>query len=138
MPGNRCALYLPGHTVHFIQARHGWEERRPVVPGRLVAVDATLVIVRLGGRERRFRNHEPQRLRAAAEEAGGAVGVQEGLSLLSVRQEDRWPMFSIADAGVPWRACLREEEDPGPVTSDEMARRILDRGGGYWRPGGVA
>jgi hypothetical protein len=138
MPGSRCALSLPGHSVHFIQARHSWEKRRPVVPGRLVAVDGTLVVVRLGGRERRFRNHEPQTLRAAAEEAGGAVGVQEGLSLLSVRRADRWAMFSIADAGVPWRACLREEVEPGPITSLEIARRILDRGGGYWRPDGVA
>jgi hypothetical protein len=133
-PVRRCALYSPGHTVHFIQARHGWEERRPKVPGRLVAVDGNLIVVRMAGRERRYRNHEPERLRSAAERAGGEVILQAGLALLTVPHEGGGYVFSIADADEPWRACLVEEDDPGPLTTAEIARRILDRGGGYFRP----
>ena len=131
-----CALYLAGHTVHFIQARHGWEERKPRVPGRLVAVEGNLVVVRVGQREARYRNHTPARLRAAAERAGGEVLVQQGLSLIWVPREGGASVFSIARAELPWRDCLEEEDAPAPLTTQEVAERVLERGGGYFRPAG--
>ena len=107
------------------------------MPGRLVAVDGNLIVVRLAGRERWYRNHEPARLRSAAERAGGEIVVQEGLSLLTVRREGGGYVFSIANADETWRDCVAEEHDPGPLSAEEMAERILDRGGGYLRPAGA-
>jgi hypothetical protein len=129
-----CALYIPGHTVHFIQARHGWEERRPRLPARLIAVEGNLVVVRVGSYERRYRNHEPDRLRAAAERAGGEVLVQAGLSLLWIPHEGGDSLFCIADADLPWRECLVEDDAPGPLSTKEVVERLLERGGGVFRP----
>lgn len=67
----RTNLNAPGHTVHVIQARHGWEERKPMVPGRLLAVEENLIVVRTAGRERRS---SPQpRLRAGSSTAAAAT-----------------------------------------------------------------
>src|SRR5688572_26662113 len=66
-PPRRCALYVPGHAVHFIQARHGWEQPELRKAARLVAIEGNLLVFQLRRGERRYRNHEPERLAEAVE-----------------------------------------------------------------------
>jgi hypothetical protein len=126
----RCALYLPGHTVHFIQARLGWEEPESREPARLVAIEGNLLVVRVGSKERRYRNHEPERLGEAAERFGPEVMVQESLHLLLLPSDTGDLCFCIARAHEPWRECVAERPS-GPLDA-ESAVDLLERFGGFY------
>ena len=78
-----CALYKPGHRVHFIQAKLGWEGNRTEYrTGTLFSVeDDGWITVEVDGDVLRFWNHEPERARICFEQAGGHVGLP-GHSLL--------------------------------------------------------
>jgi len=72
-----CALYKPGHQVHFIQAKLGWQENRANYrTGKLLSVeDDGWIAVEVGGELLRFWNHQPERARWCFEQSGGRIGL---------------------------------------------------------------
>lgn len=71
-----CALYTPGHQVHFIQAKLAREEPEGYRTGTIVSVqDDGWVTVELDCQTRRFWNHDPSWVRRCIEESGGHVGL---------------------------------------------------------------
>jgi hypothetical protein len=93
----QCRSYLPGHTVHWIQARKADEDRTGREPGEVVETGEGWLIVRLDdGTHRRFGNHDIPRLERLLEEHGTRVVVQErwrvlwlGSHLISISALDR-------------------------------------------------
>ena len=72
-----CALYTPGHRVHFIQAKLGWEEDPAKYrTGTLLSVeDDGWIAVEVDGEVLRFWNHEAERARKCFEESTGRVAL---------------------------------------------------------------
>lgn len=123
-----CGLFLPGHMVHFIQARHGWEDRDGHEHGVLRAVDGTLLTVAFGDREQRLRNHETARMEAIAERLGPRVVYQRRLGLLSFPRPSGSLLFCVADADAEWRPC-GGGSGAGPADAAEALDALLNRGG---------
>lgn len=126
----RCGLYLPGHEVHWIQAKKSAEERTPPERAKLVAVEGDdLVVVRMVGlREYRcYHSHEVPRLVEAAGGFERAVEVQQRWGIL-------WTgggRFCVCRYGREWSPC---PETPltlpaGPVGAEELVRLVRERGG---------
>jgi hypothetical protein len=127
-PGIECALYHPGHRVHWIQVIGASLPRDPR-GGRIVSIAGGIITVDLDGEERRFRNHTTRRLRALVEELGLDVVVDQPRALLKVPLPDRGSLkcFSIADAGKPWHRCRFDQLtqfDP-----EALAKRSITHGG---------
>jgi hypothetical protein len=131
---SRCTLYVPGHTVHFIQAIHSAGEPRRPRSGHIVEIGSGVVTVDLGGELRRFRNHETARIRDLVRERGPEVNVDEGWSILRVPKSDGAYCFSIASADEPRRRCLTDEQTRFDV---EGIRQRLISHGGFVVPGRV-
>src|SRR5579872_1480249 len=74
-----CALYTPGHQVHFIQARLAWEtDPANYRNGTLVSVeDDGWITVEVDGEVLRFWTHDPARARECFEASAGRVGLPE-------------------------------------------------------------
>lgn len=90
-----CRSYRPGHTVHFIQARHAAEYPDPVPV--LASVDTAgqiLVTDQTGGL--RLHNHSPARVAAALDRSGGRAELVRAKSVLGVPQIRGGALFSIA------------------------------------------
>jgi hypothetical protein len=95
-----CGLYLPGHQVHWIQARLEREnqENRPDT-GRVVDVrNDGAVGIDLDGEERRLWNHQPDRLAEAASQ-----------SALIVRHQPTWGLLQVGNTVSGYLFC-----DAGP------------------------
>ena len=95
-----CALYKPGHQVHFIQAKLGWEQdpanRRT---GTLISVqDDGWISVDVDGEVLRFWNHAPARARKCFQESGGRVGLP-GHCLLHAPTEAGNHCFCVSTDG---------------------------------------
>lgn len=102
-----CRSYRPGHTVHFIQARHAAEHPDPVpVLASVDAAGAILVTDESGGL--RLHNHGPARAAAALARSGGRAELVRAKSVLGVPQIRGGAMFSIA-VDQRWSPCT-----PGP------------------------
>lgn len=90
-----CRSYRPGHTVHFIQARHAAEYPDPVPV--LASVDTAgqiLVTDQTGGL--RLHNHSPARVAAALARSGGRAELVLAKSVLGVPSTRSGALFSIA------------------------------------------
>lgn len=128
----RCALYLPGHTAHPIQARLGWEDETPGEDGRLRNIEGNELVIEFEGGERRFRNHEAQRLAAVAERLGERVVYRARLGLLRFSQPAGARiggfLFCVAVAEATWRECV-SEAPRGPATVEQIAHATLNHGG---------
>jgi hypothetical protein len=120
-----CDLYIPGHMVHWIQARLAWEHPREW--GVLDEVQERVITVRFSDRIARYRNHQVEALLDVAEH-GSSVLVSARYGTLSVPSDhgSLW-CFCIADADEPWRACSVAPE--GPVSYEDLVDRLEDRGG---------
>ncbi|HZD65463.1 MAG TPA: hypothetical protein VE152_05150 [Acidimicrobiales bacterium] len=128
-PAKHCGLYIPGHTVHFIQAkRSSREEEYPPASGEVTGMEGNMITVALADGTHRYRNHEVPRL---AEILGGTTGpvvVQWGLHLLKVAGDrGSWYCFAIADADEPWRPC--DSEPLGSADPRSVVERLLTHGG---------
>src|SRR5690625_3806125 len=98
-----CRSYRPGHTVHFIQARHAAEHPDPVpVLASVDAAGAILVTDESGGL--RLHNHGPARAAAALARSGGRAELVRAKSVLGVPQIGGGAMFSIA-VDQRWSPC---------------------------------
>ncbi|HZJ50400.1 MAG TPA: hypothetical protein VFF07_06000 [Actinomycetota bacterium] len=73
-----CGLYIPGHDVHWIQAKRGWsDEVNLPAPGHLVEVwPDGLVVVEIDGHVRRLWNHDPERLENLVARSLGEISHQ--------------------------------------------------------------
>ncbi len=129
-----CDLYLPGHLVHFIQAKKAWESGDPVRWGRFERVDeGCLVVCFLDGRGR-YRVHRPAEVGRVAE-AGDKVRVSERWRVASIsRRFEQLLAVCIALPDDPWRPCRLAPQEP--ASCDGPAERI-DHRGGFVAPGSV-
>ena len=124
-PQPECDLYIPGHRVHFIQARLSWEHPREW--GVLEGVRAQVITVRFPDRVARYRNHEVEALLDIAE-PGSSVLVSERYGTLGAPTGGgSLGCFCIADADESWRACSVAPGDP--VSYQDLVDRLEDRGG---------
>jgi hypothetical protein len=120
-----CDLYIPGHMVHWIQARLAWEHPREW--GVLEGVQGQIITVRFSDRIARYRNHQVEAVLDVAED-GSSVLVSTRYGTLNVPSDhgSLW-CFCIADADEPWRAC--SIAPMGPVSHQDLVDRLEDRGG---------
>ena|SRR5271157_3565545 len=120
-----CDLYIPGHMVHWIQARLSWEHPREW--GVLEEVQGQVITVRFSDRMARYRNHQVEAVLDVAE-PGSPVLVSTRYGTLSVPSDhgSLW-CFCIADAERPWRSCSVAPGDP--ASYQDLVDRLEDRGG---------
>jgi hypothetical protein len=119
-PGH-CELYIPGHSVHWIQAKHSFGE--PHRDGRLTDAEDNVITVDFGDEVKRYRNCDPERLWEILG-IGHSVRVCEGYSIL--RAWNNY-VFCIVDADEPWVPC-----DYSPLTSatpEALVKRMETHGG---------
>lgn len=125
----RCTLYAAGHTVHWIQALHSAnkpEVARRTRTGTLIAVDGEVLMISFGadGEPERFRNHEPERLRAIARRLPTAVSLNDQYCLLRVGTY----CFSVKQAtSGPLGRC--PVDDPPDSSPETLAERTRTHGG---------
>jgi hypothetical protein len=122
----KCALYRPGHQVHFIQAKLSWEgDPLKYRSGSLVSVeDDGWITVEVDGAEVRVWNHEPARARHRIEAAGGLVVLREP-HILATPSADGNALFSISETVT---ACVppSAEADNSPAG---LHKQVLTHGG---------
>jgi hypothetical protein len=138
---HRCALYTPGHNVHFIQARLAWENPAAYVRGEVLAIDDAIVVATEHGDVRRFRNHDLHRFARIVDDVGLGVTLCDRGVLRIDRHPSGGFMFCIApDAGQSLAPCLGPDAVPPPpsnLSPEALAKYLLERarseGGGVAR-----
>jgi hypothetical protein len=123
-----CDLYVPGHLVHFIQAKKAWESDDPVRWGRFEGVDDGCLVVRfLDGYAGRYRIHRPSEVvRVAAR--GEKVRVSERWRFASIsRRFEQLLGVCIALPDDPSRPCSVAPDEPTSI--EDPADRLAERGG---------
>jgi hypothetical protein len=100
-----CNLYRPGHNPHLIQINRSYQDDDNLPePGQLVSVQADgMVVIEVGGEERRLWSHEPQRLERR-------VGANDGRLL----HHPRWGLLispHCLDESTAW-FCVARADDP--------------------------
>lgn len=136
--GSNCTLYLPGHQVHYIQALQSSREPRRPRTGRVASVTRGIIKVEFPEDIRRYRNHLTRRLRAAVEQGGPQVLVDEGWSILLVPHNSEARLIDgpelIGERGFEYAFCIVRAEDPwrrcrsdpltqfGPASLEERVR----------------
>jgi hypothetical protein len=128
-----CDLYIPGHEVHWIQARQS--SKPPHSWGVLDEVSGQVITVRFLDRVVRYRNHHTEGVLEVAQE-GARVRVSEDCGLLGIPLKNapgHVACFCIVDADEPWRPC---GVAPSVRSLDDLLDRIEDRGG-FGIPGGL-
>jgi hypothetical protein len=120
-----CDLYIPGHLVHWIQAKKA--SGHPCTWGVLEDVREQVITVRFLDRVAHYRNHRADSVIEAAR-VGARVEVCERYGLLGIPLDnDETQLVCIADAARPWRQCSVASADPASL--DELTQRMTDRGG---------
>ena len=123
-----CDLYVPGHLVHFIQAKKAWESADPVRWGRFEGVDDGCLVVRfLDGYAGRYRIHRPSEVARVAAR-GEKVRVSERWRFASIsRRFEQLLGVCIALPDDPSRPCSVAPDEPDSL--DDLADRLAERGG---------
>ena len=118
---DECGLYIPGHTVHYIQARLSWEDQDQDVAGVIESIDGQLIRVRVGGEVREYRNHDLARLTELSAETRDVKIGPHGV----LKCQNHY--VCIAPADEPWIACRSAASLT--TDSDSLAARLLSDGG---------
>jgi hypothetical protein len=128
-----CDLYLPGHLVHWVQAKKASEHKFSW--GRLEAVEEPIVTVRYLDRVGTYRTHDTAELAFYAS-IGDKISVCEPYGVLRYDIDDqRTLLVGVADADAPFEPCQYRPLER--ITPDVLAERIRSRGGfGVPAPGG--
>ena len=125
-----CGLYLPGHEVHWIQARKSAEiESKHIGPGELLEVkpDGT-VVVAIGMSVFQLWNHEPRRLGLLVARNSGEVHYDPEFHLLRTPSEGGSFVFCMADhSRHEVRACPEHPPTGSPI-------ELLKEAGGFMMP----
>jgi hypothetical protein len=119
-----CQLYIPGHSVHWIQAKKSYGE--PHREGRLTAVSGDVLTVEFGDEVKQYRNCDPDRLLDIVG-IQGRVSVCERYSILRTPSRDGHYVFCIVDPDEAWVPC-----DYSPLSSATpaaLAERLETHGG---------
>ncbi len=120
-----CDLYLPGHLVHWIQAKKAFEHRFGW--GRLERIGEAVVTVRYLDRIGRYRTHDTAELGFHAS-PGDKISVCEPYGVLRYDTDDgRTLLVGVADDAAPWVPCRYEPLEE--ITPDTLAERIRTHGG---------
>jgi hypothetical protein len=120
-----CDLYIPGHMVHWIQAKLSWEHPREW--GVLEEVQGQVITVCFSDRMARYRNHRVEAVLDVAQ-PGSPVLVSERYGVLGVPSgHGSLRCFCIADADRPWRLC--SVASSAPASYGDLVDRLEDRGG---------
>ncbi len=127
----RCALYVAGHSVHWVQALGSGRRREEHLPGllRSLGQDGRLE-VELAGERVALRTHDPERLQELAGRWGPEVTYHRRFALLSLHSY----LVSVAPDECEWRECRFDV--PPPANSATAAARQLEEYGGFTRPVG--
>ena len=138
----RCALYTPGHNVHFIQARLAWDNPAAYVRSEVLAIaDDVIVAVTEHGVVHRFRNHDLERFRRIVRDFGRDVTICDKGILRIDRSGGGGFMFCVApDDGRRLAPCLDPDAVPPPpsdLSSEKLAKYLIERfgaegGGAVW------
>lgn len=128
----RCGLYLPGHDVHWIQARVARKDGTgcPEFHGHLLGTrPGGVAIIEAGGVVHRLWNHNADRLERLAAVNDGAVSYQPGFGLVRTASNGGSYLFCVIDADSPdLRPC---PDSPPTGTMVELLRNA----GGFSIPG---
>lgn len=119
----RCNRYVPGHEPHFIQANKASADHDTKVPGTVVRIDDTGIVVETEGETVTFLNHDLDRARDLLGVLGPEVTVQRRWSLL------RFGTYVVciqADRGTPLDPCEVDDEPEGgflarPSSEEDLA-----------------
>jgi hypothetical protein len=124
----QCALYKPGHQVHFIQVRlTALGEQRENRRGQLVSIDeAGWISVAVEGKVERFWTHDPSRAREAFLGSGGKVGLP-GYGTLYAEQKKGRRYLCVATEAEGATPCLHPLWRGASV--EDLAGRLESSGG---------
>ena len=114
----QCVLYVPGHRVHYIQARLSREGRRGLrVPARVLDATDTEIVIESDETLRRLRHHDMPRFAATIAKHGRHVLMHEAFGLLFVPSGGGHAIFFVADGSDPWPSCEAPPEPVDPFTA---------------------
>ena len=104
-----CETFLPGHGVHWIQARKSrdWLREHPRLAGQLLedGDDGWIVIGLDSGPLVRLWNHDVERLRTLARANGNRIWYQRRAALMGTRSPPGHYLFCVAVEGAEIRPC---------------------------------
>lgn len=127
---HRCALYTPGHRVHFIQARLAWQNPQDDCTAEFLGIeDDVIVVVTELGEVRRFRNHDLDRLVGVLDLCGPRVLLRRH-GVLQTADGGGYMFCVKPDDGEPLDPCVDPDVVPSlpdDLTPDELARHLLNR-----------
>ena len=144
---HRCGLYLPGHDVHWIQAKLAARSevnpetgvREEFVPGKLLEVRQDgILVVETAGVIRRLWNHDPKRFEDQAARNQGEVAFHPRFNLMRTASKHTcltrvfgeprtvtlpsWRLLCVADADNPdVRPCPETPPTGDPIDLARMA-----------------
>jgi hypothetical protein len=120
-----CDLYLPGHLVHWVQAKKAAEHKFRW--GRLEGIDDSVVTIRFLDRVGRYRTHDTAELAFYAA-PDDKISVCEPYGVLRLDLDDRRTLLvGVSDVAAKWVPCRYEPLED--VTPDTLAERIRTQGG---------
>ena len=136
---HRCALYTPGHNVHFIQARLAWENPEAYVAAEFLTIaDDVIVVKSENGDVSKFRNHDLKRFRSIIHDFGPHVTLCDRGVLRIEHHDGGGYMFCVKpDDGELLDPCLDPDDVP-PLPADRspealakyLTERAFGEGGG--------
>lgn len=127
-----CALYLAGHTVHWIQGIRSGNAKRdtPLPRGEVLSLDGDLIVIGTDEGLVRYRNHDLNRLKSLLETCGDTVEIDEHWSLITVPNARGRYCISIAkDKGIPLEPCVDPRTVKQPDSVEALADQIAKYGG---------
>ena len=126
-----CGLYLPGHDVHWIQAKLAARceptgIKREARAGELLEVRPDgLVIIEVEGEVRRLWNHDSDRLKRLVARNRGEISHQPGFNLLRTRSGEGSYLFCVAEADSRELQTCPPSAPTGPLVE------LLENAGGF-------
>ena len=136
---HRCALYTPGHNVHFIQARLAWENPEAYVPAEFQTIADDVIVVRAeNGDVRKFRNHDLKRFGRIIHDFGPHVTLcDRGVLRIAQGGGDAYMFCVEPDVGEPLAPCVDPDDVPPPpadrssqALAEYLIERLFGEGGG--------
>ena len=119
-----CDQYLPGHLVHWDQAKKAAERRYSW--GRLERIDDDTITVGYLDHTGRYRTHDTAELDYYAS-VGDKISVCEPLGVLRYDiDRSRTLLVGVADASEPLVPCRYQPREE--ITPDTLAQRIKIQG----------
>ncbi|MBC7594781.1 MAG: hypothetical protein H7288_12725 [Kineosporiaceae bacterium] len=128
---HRCALYTPGHNVHFIQARKSWQNPEAGVAAEFLTIEDDVIVVRAeSGDVLKFRNHDLKRFARIIHDFGPHVTLRDP-GVLRIEHTGSGYLFCVKpDVGAPLDRCIDPDDVPRAPTDrspEAIAKYLIDR-----------